>query len=355
MMAIAATGRTHGQLWRGWIVVLALLGFAFGPISAHPKTDVIVLENGDRLQGEIKTLQNGMLSVGTDAAGTVHLKWTHVEKVTSTYDYQVELTGGSRYYGALAETEKAGELKIVGPSETLTLPKAEIVAITPIEHGFWKKLKGSINLGLSYTQSNQALQYSFNGDAHFRTRKRFDNLQWSSIFNTQAEGDTANQQSVSFRHTRFLKHKLSAFALGQLQSNPDQGFDLRSNLGGGAGWSIVRNVGEELIGTGGLVYVREEVEGSTRVDNSAAVMLGINFASFSYDQPKRTVTLGLNTFTNVTDRPRFRVQLNFKLSWEVVNNFDVSLNVLESYDTRPPTVGAANNDMSVVTSLGYSF
>lgn len=105
----------------------------------------------------------------------------------------------------------------------------------------------------------------------------------------------------------------------------------------------------------GLVYVREEVVDSTRVDNSAAALLGIDFGSYSYDHPKRTLTLGINSFTNITDTPRFRVQLSFKLSWEVINNFDVSLNILESYDSRPPTEDAEKNDLSFVTSLGYSF
>jgi hypothetical protein len=69
----------------------------------------------------------------------------------------------------------------------------------------------------------------------------------------------------------------------------------------------------------------------------------------------RVITLSLNTFTNVTNTPGLRVQLNFKTNWEIVNNFNFSFSILESYDSNPPTEDAAENDLSLVTSIGYSF
>ncbi|MGH9390003.1 MAG: hypothetical protein ACRD1Z_10335, partial [Vicinamibacteria bacterium] len=51
---------------------LLLPGLAF----SRPKTDVVVLENGNRINCEIKKLQRGKLNVSTDAAGTISLKWS---------------------------------------------------------------------------------------------------------------------------------------------------------------------------------------------------------------------------------------------------------------------------------------
>ena len=40
---------------------------------------------------------------------------------------------------------------------------------------------------------------------------------------------------------------------------------------------------------------------------------------------------------------------------KIIHNLSVSLNVLDSYDSRPPTDKAAKNDLTVTSSLGYTF
>jgi hypothetical protein len=42
-------------------------------------------------------------------------------------------------------------------------------------------------------------------------------------------------------------------------------------------------------------------------------------------------------------------------SRELVRHLIVSLNVLDSYDSRPPIEDAAKNDLSATTSLGDTF
>ena len=40
---------------------------------AAPKTDVVVLKNGDKITGEVKTLERGRLEFSTDSMGTVYI------------------------------------------------------------------------------------------------------------------------------------------------------------------------------------------------------------------------------------------------------------------------------------------
>ena len=62
-----------------------------GDVLAHSKTDVIVLENGSSIKGEIKGLLAGKLSFGTDSMGTVQVEWEDVVAVTSDFGYEVRL------------------------------------------------------------------------------------------------------------------------------------------------------------------------------------------------------------------------------------------------------------------------
>jgi putative salt-induced outer membrane protein YdiY len=345
----------HRRLWRAWLGGMLVLHCTAIPTQADPKTDVIVLTNGDRITGEIKSVEAAILTLSTDAAGTITIDWVQVASLTSVSNFQFEMTNGNRYFGSLQPGEKDGDLKIIDGSEIHEVKLMDVVGLAPIEHGFWKRLDGSLDAGLSFTQSNQAVQYSFSADVRNRTRKRLSTLGINSIFNNQEGGDSSSQHYASFRQTQFVKTKRNVFWLAELQSNPDQGYSLRSVIGGGAGRFFVHTNRELFNFSSGLVYDREEVTGSDQVDNSAEVLLGLEYGSFRYAGLKRVVTLTLNTFTNVIDTPRLRVQLNFKTNWEIVNNFNFCFSILESYDSEPPTDDAAENDLSLVTSFGYSF
>src|SRR5205814_6083799 len=72
-----------------------------GAASAGDKTDVISFKNGDRLTGEVKSLDRGKISFDTDAAGVIKVEWDDIEQLFSTTTYEVTLQNGERLYGTL--------------------------------------------------------------------------------------------------------------------------------------------------------------------------------------------------------------------------------------------------------------
>ena len=64
------------------------------PVRADPKTDVIVLTNGDRITGEIKSVEAAILTLSTDSAGTLSIEWVRVASLTSHTDFQFEMANG---------------------------------------------------------------------------------------------------------------------------------------------------------------------------------------------------------------------------------------------------------------------
>src|SRR6476659_7606419 len=72
------------------------------PSAARPKVDVIVMSNGDRLTGEIKSLNAGVLRVDLDYVdGSVALQWMKVARVESPQLFIVHTQDGSAYTGTL--------------------------------------------------------------------------------------------------------------------------------------------------------------------------------------------------------------------------------------------------------------
>jgi hypothetical protein len=129
------TGTAAGWM-RPLIAVAAAIGLA-GTALAAPKTDVIVLVNGDRLTGEVKGLERGKLSFKTDATGTIQVEWNKVASLWSDQYLQVELTSGLRYAGRAPQHDQEGQLliRLSEDSKGWELPLADVV------YDFYDKLK----------------------------------------------------------------------------------------------------------------------------------------------------------------------------------------------------------------------
>ena len=347
---------------RRWGALLALVpGISMlvpGPASAHDKTDVLVLTNGDRLQGEIKKVAQGTLTLSTDAAGTLSFKWAYVASLVSAFPFQVRATSGKDYFGTLAEPDRPGEIKVVSPSETHAVALSDVFVIMPMEHSFWQQLDGSIDFGFSYVRSTKAVQYSLSAETHYKTRKLHGDLQLNSLFSSQEDAESASQQNldlVLLRPLSALDGRGNLIAIGQLQSNPNQGFDLRTVAGGGFGALLHQASGGFALLSVGAGVDREAVTDSSEVNTDVEALVSLRWVRYRTSYPRRRFSLGLSTFTNITHSPRFRVQLRLRLSWEIVRHLIVALNFLDNYDSRPPTEDATKNDFSFTTSLGYTF
>src|SRR5262245_7922682 len=68
------------------------------------KTDVIVMENGDRNTGEIKKMEFGVLYLKSDrAADTLKLDWERVSSLESIARYEFETIRKEVYFGTIAK------------------------------------------------------------------------------------------------------------------------------------------------------------------------------------------------------------------------------------------------------------
>jgi hypothetical protein len=52
---------------------------------------------------------------------------------------------------------------------------------------------------------------------------------------------------------------------------------------------------------------------------------------------------------------RWRIGFNVSVSREIVKDFYLRLGVSEDYDSKPPTVDAEKNDLSINTSFGWTY
>src|SRR5581483_8743631 len=78
------------------------------PLLSREKTDMLVMNNGDRLTCEIKGLQAGVLYVSFDyIKGTTEVNWLKVNHLESKQLFLVKTEQGNSYIGTLSTAETA--------------------------------------------------------------------------------------------------------------------------------------------------------------------------------------------------------------------------------------------------------
>ena len=142
------------------IVLLTIVSVSFfvaSPTFARPKTDEVILLNGDHVTCEIKELKRGKLKIKTDSMGTVDVEWEDVVGVKSEFYYRVETAEGRRFYGALSMFKGDKKLQVVGLTTAVSLTQDRVVEITPIRRTFWAAIDGNFSIGFDFNKAgNQA-------------------------------------------------------------------------------------------------------------------------------------------------------------------------------------------------------
>ena len=340
---------------RHTVTGIILLLAATHAVAGHPKTDIAMIDDGSILYGEILSVKYATLSLKTDAVGILNIEWRRITGLISKYEYQVEVTGGTRHYGRLESHDKPMYLKVVGSAGTFEFKLSDVVRLSPIEDTFWDRLNGSLNFGLTYTQANGALQYNLGYDANYRSRKNYATLTASSIFNTQDDAESTQQSYIQLLMAQVSIGKWGPFELAAVQSNPDQGYDLRTLLGAGASRFFVESTTHLFALNLGAVYNREEVTNSVEVDNTSELLTGISFRRYKRDAYSPGVETSLNIFSDFSSNDRHRAVFKFNVAWKIIHDYVFNFQVNDSYDSSPPGEDSSNNNVVVVTSIGYTF
>jgi hypothetical protein len=97
---------------------------------------------------------------------------------------------------------------------------------------------------------------------------------------------------------------------------------------------------------GGVSVNNEQAVDSDPTKNIEALYT-FRTSYYSYDRPKTNVDVSLQYYASLNDWGRQRIQLDSAFKREFWKDVFFSLNVFDTFDSRPPTEGADNNDVGV--------
>lgn len=336
------------------LVCFSLCAPGMGHAREREKVDVIYIKNGDRITGEIISLQYGQLEVKTDSLGTINIEWPDVVSVDSEQTFILEDQAGGHYYGKLTTDRGANELKITDAATTRIL-LGSVTRISQGEATFLDRLQGSLSVGFDYAKSSDITTSSFDFDLAYRSPK----VAWGfgADFNSTKDPvrGTLDRDTITYNYRWLRPNKRFWTGLASLERNEETGIEARASMGGGVGKYVVETGHSELAALVGLMYTMEWATGTADSQDSLEGLLGASWRIFKFNTPKVSLTASAEFFPSITESGRYRGNSDVSLRREIISDLYLDLSVYYTYDSDPPDVNAAKDDYGITTSLGYSF
>jgi len=323
------------------------------PANAQ-KTDIVTLANGDRITGEVSTLSRGQLEYKTDDQGTLYIEWDKVATVTPTGQFEVGTSDGQRFVGSLG-SEPGRLLLVVGTTSTERLLMTDVTIITKIGRSFWTKLDGSIDVGFSYTKSSAIAQLNLNSNTLYRSPS-FEARLSASGTATQSNDEEGRDDRGTLQMS-YLRYRGKRWLVGGgagFETNESLGIKLRSQVSGAVGQRLVNTNRAQLAVSGGLSVNDEHGVDSEPTQNIEAIMT-FRTSYYAYDYPKTNIDVGFQYFPSLSDFGRQRIQFDSNFRRELWKDVILAVNMFDTFDSRPPSADADQNDIGVVLSFGWSY
>jgi hypothetical protein len=338
------------------LLLVSLVGLC-ATAQAAPKTDVVVLVNGDRITGEVKALEYNQLKLSTSHMGTIYIEWDKVASLKSDQYLLLERTDGTRYYGQLVAGEGEAKLRVRHkegePAQLVDM--ASVVRAQPIEGGaFIDRLDGYVSAGFDFAKANNRNSVDVSGGLSSRTRIRAWAVDGSANLTDDSTGATSERYQLQGSYRQFVRRRDFYQGFGGFDRNTELDLNLRTTVGGAYGRYFVQNNHSEWLGGLGLAYAHENYTGGEVVDSVSGV-LSTTFRVFRYDFPETDIGGTLTVLPSLTESGRYRAEGDLRAKYEFVDDLYFELKVYGSYDSKPPLSESEQSDYGITTSLGYSF
>jgi hypothetical protein len=345
------------QRFIGRLTILLL--FSWVAVSAQKNRDLVIMKNGDRLTGEVKKLQNGILYFSVDyVADSIQLDWLQVETIKSPGTFQVILKNGSHLAGTItkvpAKEAPGKDFEVRAGSYNVSAAGPDVINIELRKPSFWKQLTGSMDFGSDFTSGNNQVSLSSDASVAYATTRWTASAAFTSSFSGQSNSSKTNLLELSGQLERYFTRNSSALGLVDFLHSSQQDLQLRTTLGGGYSHYIFRTNQNALRWILGAVYTEETFVStvSQPTDQNIEALLGSQYQLLRFS--RYNLQSQLYVFPGLSDAGRVRATTKTILNVKLPNNFFTNLSFWDNYDSRPP-VSAKKNELGISSGVGWSF
>lgn len=333
------------------LAALALLGLGAPQAGA----DTVYMKGGDRLSGTIVSKDADLLTLKTSYSEVeIVIDWTEVESLETDKPARFMLNDRT-LMDAQATRASASTVVLKGGDTVTTTPLAmsDIAYINPPPHvsGEGVSTSGRLNLGLTANRGNTDNdQILYDAEAVVRSLKnRFTIGATGDTRNEEGE-ETARRNRAYFKYDHFLTEKWYAYANTDVQEDKFKDLNLRTTLGGGAGYQFFDTEQRSLALEGGLTYVNEDYDLADD-ESFAAGRWAVRYMQFLWND-KAQFFHNDEGIVSVEDPDDTIFRSQTGLRFPLVENLNATLQYNIDWQNTPPE-GFDSTDSAYIVSVGY--
>ncbi|MEQ8522024.1 MAG: hypothetical protein RIC15_07720, partial [Vicingaceae bacterium] len=105
----------------------------------------------------------------------------------------------------------------------------------------------------------------------------------------------------------------------------------------------------------GMSFNREKGLGESPSTYNGEGLIRAEAMIFKYSDPELHLNTHVNWYPSLTVPGRHRLEIEFKIRMEVVNNFFIELRYYNNFDSKPVQSSTSNSDYGIISSLSYTF
>jgi hypothetical protein len=335
---------------------MKLLPFIFplvlSTLPLRAQVDTLVMTNGDKLVGEVKTLMQGVMKFETDYSDKdFAIEWNQVAEIyTSTY-FIISLSDGRRVNGTLrTDPTDSSRVLILEPGGMQSARRMDIVYLKEVEDTFFGRLDASIGLGITITTENKLQQLSTRGNIGYTGRFWRSNASIDLLRSVQRDTIRTRRLEVALVGQLLLQNSwFLALSANFLQSD-EQKYKLRTTTDFSGGNLIINTNKIYLAASGGLAWNNEEFTDDTPVRNSLEGKAGFELNLFDIED--FSLLTNAYAFPGITEKSRVRFDFKIDLKYDLPRDFYIKLGYTHNFDNQP-AAGASKHFYKFDTTLGW--
>ena len=330
---------------------LLLLIFSVIAVNGFSQ-DTIVLKNGDKIIGELKSLDKGVISFETDYSDSdFKIEWKGVDHISTGTIFLITTSDGERLSGSITKGDSTG-FSIVEDGKVRKVDPNDIVYLNSLDQGFWSKIYANIDIGFNITKASNLRQFTTNAGLGYNG----ENWAWKASYNAlhavQDSVPSTQRTDGGLSVNRYLPHDMFVTSSINFLSNTEQLLDLRSNLMLGMGYYFVHSNKWYWNASMGVSGVDENY--SSGENNLQSLEGFISTELNLFDFGDLSFYTKITAYPGITEAGRFRSDINMDLKYDLPLDFYIKTGVTVNYDNQP-TVGAGEVDYVVNSGFGWKW
>jgi small nuclear ribonucleoprotein (snRNP)-like protein len=206
--------------------IVFLLFFSTALYAQH---DSLVLKNGNVIVGEIKSLDKGVVTIGTDySKNDFTIEWSGIKEIYSVATFLVTLKNGDHINGKLHSADSVNKVIITeedGKQTPATLD--DIVYLKGLKSNFWSRAYATIDAGLSITKANNLKQFHMRGAVGYVADRWLTDIYYDDLRSKQDSVPETKRTESGASFTYFLPRDWYLKGALTTLSNTEQALKLR--------------------------------------------------------------------------------------------------------------------------------